>query len=305
MTDDSLIEPRPHKLLWIDEPDAVTRLNQIRDPKIRIALQGLIRDGYAVLPRNIPYSLCDQIIDEFADYCALHPEHSDFSDSFNLHDRLAGFHMSSLAARELAHNPLVLSVVTAAFERSPVVAGSLFFERGSMQSIHRDSPAFFTVPLNHYFGVWHALEDVHPDSGALVYYQGGHLILPDRDFVGTGYDNMENYFETIRSVCRERGLPLRSFTAKKGDTLIWHPQLPHGGSNIVDASRSRRSIVFHYIIDGSPMWGPNEFFGPQDEVSCEPNMNRLDLGDGLMALDWGKPLFIKNRRDGNFKDQSE
>jgi ectoine hydroxylase-related dioxygenase (phytanoyl-CoA dioxygenase family) len=292
----------PYRPMWIDTPGATARIAAIGDTVTRTALQDVVERGFAVLPGNIAPSACDRLIAEFDAYCAAHPEHSQFADRFGLHDRLAAFHLGSGAARALARDPAVLRIVGTALEAQPLVAGSLFFERGSAQAIHRDTPAFFTVPLNHFFGVWHALEDIHPDSGALTYYAGGHRCLPDAAFAGSGYQNMDAYFQAIRDECVRRRLPLESLLARKGDTLIWHPQLPHGGSAIADPRRSRKSIVFHYIPEHSPMWGPHEFFGPPAAVSPRPNMRRVDLGGGLRALDWGAPRFIRNLPEGNFRD---
>jgi phytanoyl-CoA hydroxylase len=292
----------PYEPMWLDSEGAAARLASIGDTQIRDALTGLIEDGVALIRSNIPPTLCDQFLVQFTEYCASHPEHTRFSDEHALHDRLAGFHLVSGAARELAANDVVLRIVAAAFETRPVVAGSLFFERGSTQSVHRDTPAFFTVPLNHFFGVWHALEDIHPDSGPLVYYRGGHRCIPDAAFAGSGYQNMDAYFEKIRAECRRRSLSLLPVLARKGDTLIWHPQLPHGGAPIADPRRSRKSVVFHYIPEGSPMWGPHEFFGPPEKVSHKPNMRRIPLTAGVRALDWGVPRFIENLPEGNFRD---
>jgi phytanoyl-CoA hydroxylase len=43
-----------------------------------------------------------------------------------------------------------------------------------------------------------------------------------------------------------RNLPLAKFSAKKGDVLLWHAELPHGGGEINKPGRTRRSLVTHY-----------------------------------------------------------
>jgi hypothetical protein len=42
-----------------------------------------------------------------------------------------------------------------------------------------------------------------------------------------------------------------TFCGKAGDTFLWHEQLLHGGSDIVDMRRTRRSIVTHYWTKSS------------------------------------------------------
>jgi phytanoyl-CoA hydroxylase len=40
----------------------------------------------------------------------------------------------------------------------------------------------------------------------------------------------------------------------KGDTAIWHPQTPHGGTEIRDLTRTRHSIVMHTTPAGVPLY---------------------------------------------------
>jgi hypothetical protein len=67
-----------------------------------------------------------------------------------------------------------MSLLDFLFARSAGIYTSLLFEYGSQQPIHRDSPFFHTFPINYFFGVWFALEDIHPDSGPLIYVPGGY-----------------------------------------------------------------------------------------------------------------------------------
>jgi len=57
------------------------------------------------------------------------------------------------------------------------------------------------------------------------------------------------------------------FLGKAGDVLIWHEELVHGGSPIIDMTRTRMSLVTHY-------WG----------YSCIPVGSRLTHGDGWFLL---------------------
>jgi hypothetical protein len=158
------------------------------------------------------------------------------------------------------------------------------------------NPWEFESPRVH----WHALEDIHPDSGVLTYYEGGHHVAPDRGFVGS--KKMEGYFAEVESACLSHGLPKRKVVAKKGDTIIWHPELPHGGSEIVDKSKSRRSIVYHYKKTGLPIYGAAAFFGDQSRLSQKDNFRYKDIG-GRRYVDHGEPKFFLNRKEGNFKEQ--
>jgi hypothetical protein len=43
-----------------------------------------------------------------------------------------------------------------------------------------------------------------------------------------------------------RGMKPAPFLARKGQVLLWHGCLVHGGSPVADASKTRRSFVVHY-----------------------------------------------------------
>jgi hypothetical protein len=81
-------------------------------------------------------------------------------------------------------------------------------------------------------------------------------------------------------------------TAAKGDTFIWHPELPHGGSAITDPHATRSSIVFHCTPEGVPVFGPDRFFSTDRSRDWEPLRYRF-LGDRA-CLDLGAPHFEPN-----------
>ena len=53
--------------------------------------------------------------------------------------------------------------------------------------------------------------------------------------------------QRIHEFSAERGLKTERFMAKKGDVLIWHGDLMHGGAKIVDPSLTRKSLVAHFM----------------------------------------------------------
>ncbi len=62
------------------------------------------------------------------------------------------------------------------YQQETVLYTSLFYERGSAQDLHRDTPYFSTRPEYRYFGMWVALEDVDAQNGPLMVAPGGHLL---------------------------------------------------------------------------------------------------------------------------------
>ncbi len=50
----------------------------------------------------------------------------------------------------------------------------------------------------------------------------------------------------MEELIREKDLQKEVFLAKKGDILIWHANLIHGGLPVVNPALTRKSMVIHY-----------------------------------------------------------
>jgi ectoine hydroxylase-related dioxygenase (phytanoyl-CoA dioxygenase family) len=104
---------------------------------------------------------------------------------------------------------------------------------------------------------WIALEDVRPGAGELIYVPGSHR-FDDFDFNGKkhwspvedGPEKHEEWARWIHIEAERRQLPVGRFLAKRGDILIWHADLAHGGSPIVDPALTRQSLVGHFCPSG-------------------------------------------------------
>ena len=270
-------------------------------PEVLDALLSLRNNGFAVLKNNIPHELCDALIEDFNRYCSSKVDADKYVDSDGLHSRLALFHYQSDNAMKVATLARTAEVVKTAFKNDFTIVGSLFFEKGSTQDVHRDTPAFFTNPLNHFFGVWNALEDIQEDSGELCYYRGGHKFARDSALYDDENVTIENYFSMVEDACKAAGLQLERFRPSKGDTLIWLPELPHGGSPRDNTSSSRRSMVFHYIPIGIPIHGVNEFFNASKPLFIRENYD-VRVKNGIRLIDMGEIRFYRNHKEGNFEE---
>ena len=155
--------------------------------------------------------------------------------------------------RSLALAPELSALLSALLGgRRPVLCYSLTFEHGSGQPIHIDSLYMTPKTQSHLLATWIALEDVHPDAGPLIYYPGSHKIPLYTFQDGTHHarqEEMEDWTAYIRAEMERRGIPGKRFLARKGDLFIWHSDLVHGGSEIGDATKTRRSLVYHYFTE--------------------------------------------------------
>ncbi|HZP15604.1 MAG TPA: phytanoyl-CoA dioxygenase family protein, partial [Nocardioides sp.] len=238
----------------------------IQGAEVRSHLRDLIVRGYTHLPGAVPRAQCDELIEAFTEYCQDSPESQEYADEHGHHSRLCNFHLESNIALAVGLNPRVLDVLDAAFSKPAAICSSLLFEKGSEQPIHRDALFFHTAPANQFFGVWTALEDVAPDSGPLAYFVGAHRLPIDRLEIAevmqgrTSGEMFNEYIARLHAACREGQFPFaHADFMQKGDVLIWHPQLPHGGSPIAHAGRTRRSVVFHYVPEGCSVHGVDAF----------------------------------------------
>jgi ectoine hydroxylase-related dioxygenase (phytanoyl-CoA dioxygenase family) len=177
------------------------------------------------------------------------------------------------SVRAMALSPRVLAITEALFGRKPCPFNTLNFPLGTQQPAHFDSMAFQSDPPNFMCGVWVALEDMDMDNGPLIYYPGSHKLRPTWDDIEevTGerinrddHDTRESFLaarnEQYASYCRlvveRNGFEPEYGLIKKGQALLWAPNLLHGGAPQRDPSRTRHSQVTHYMFEGCRHYTP-------------------------------------------------
>ncbi len=157
--------------------------------------------------------------------------------------------------KQIGDNEQLKELLNVLVGGNTILFQSINFLMGSEQATHSDSIHMTTYPLGGLLGVWIALEDITADNGPLHYYPKSHL-LPY--FLNSDYDNEGNaifsgnksyteYEKMISSKMEELKLEKVLFFAKKGDLLIWHANLFHGGDPHLNKAKSRKSMVLHYF----------------------------------------------------------
>lgn len=161
--------------------------------------------------------------------------------------------------RTVGNNEDFLEVLSILMDGKAKLFQSINFINGSQQKTHSDSIHMTTYPLGGLLGVWIALEDVDENNGALHYIPQSQN-LPY--FLNSDYENEGNLFkigkknysayeEFLEKKVVELGLKKEIFRASKGDLLIWHANILHGGEPHLDKSRTRKSLVYHYFDEHS------------------------------------------------------
>jgi phytanoyl-CoA hydroxylase len=154
--------------------------------------------------------------------------------------------------RELALDGGLASVLEEMLGEPAVLFRSTYFPRGRARTIHIDSQDVALRRPQSLVGACVAFEDAHPDAGPVVYFPGSHKIPLYCFNDGTHHaspDEEADWFDYVDVQIRLRRLKERRFLAKKGDVLIWHANLVHGGSPIKDPSRTRSSLVCRYVSE--------------------------------------------------------
>lgn len=167
------------------------------------------------------------------------------------------------AVRALACDPTICATLAELFDADMAPFQTLNFPRGTEQPVHTDAMFFDTAPGGLMAGVWIALEDIHEDAGPLEFYPGSHVLptITPEEKPGRRFRYDDTLSPALRRQLKAEGFRPHRARLKKGEALIWHANLAHGGSPIRDRSRTRWSQVTHYFARGHSYVQPISSWG--------------------------------------------
>ncbi len=272
----------PRTLPWVDKPDAdidafVQRFGRNRNLSYDLAekMRFWRENGYVILEQAIQTAWLDQLWAEVEELIAHHeryatevridlPEYranpimavKDVPQEVlnGPYIKFNDFHDSSVIAKKIMLHNNIVTFLEAVFGDKVIGMQSLIFKYGSQQATHQDFAYVVSEIPSHLAAAWIALEDVHPDSGPLSYYPGSHTI-PKFNFGngiffnGQSSHNPTDFAGYLDKTCQEAGLEKKTLLVKKGDVLLWHAALAHGGEAIRNPAQTRKSFVCHYSSD--------------------------------------------------------
>ena len=167
------------------------------------------------------------------------------------HLRIQDFHNESVAAKQIALHPQIVSFLSHVLRDQVVMMQSLTFLKGSEQHAHQDFAFVVAGIPSHLAATWVALEDIDPAAGPLGYYPGSHSV-PKFDWGNGLYlsasstrDDLE-FARHLEEQCKKAELELEVFAPRKGDVFFWHAALVHRGTPTSNRSLTRASLVSHY-----------------------------------------------------------
>lgn len=301
MTDISNQDFDLSSLPWLDQPSRqISEYVAGLDPQpehpleLRNNLLHWMQFGFAVLPQAIEPELIDAYLKDVDELLSRYKEFSVYIDCDILHVepisllesdhvqavredrdrthlRINDIHNYSIAAKKISLHPKVVETVQHIFKDQIVALQSLMFFRGSEQALHQDF-AFVPSHIPSQLGAtWVALEDIHPDSGPLLYVPGSHT-LPKFEW-GDGIfrtpesaRNEADFDRFLREQAEINGLPVMEFCPKKGDVFIWHGALAHGGAPVRNPELTRKAYVTHYSQASTHFWDYRRRGEPAERV---------------------------------------
>jgi phytanoyl-CoA hydroxylase len=259
--------------LWVDQPDAARRIDGWRKKgevgaEQAEKLRSFVDRGYLTFDAGLPPRVFAEVAADLERVWRDRPADLTYSPhgplrSFAYADpardrrpsyRIADLHAHSQAALAIYLWRPIFDYVERILGQPAVATQSLYFEYGSQQALHRDPVFVQTRPPSHLVAAWVALEDISPQSGPLVYVPGSHR-LPYYQ-LAPGYHRFdesrygEREADAMAAFDREQvqahGLGSESLACPRGEVLLWHSSLLHGGSAVADPSRTRNSFVIHF-----------------------------------------------------------
>ncbi|MEP7279669.1 MAG: phytanoyl-CoA dioxygenase family protein [Bacteroidota bacterium] len=230
-------------------PVTDTELFRTSSPENQKSILGFEENGFLVLKNYISTEKADEVNKTIAALLA------EKKLSFRYGNKIMfAIHRSPLL-KNMGEDKKLIAFLESLMQGDATLFQSINFIMGSEQRTHSDSIHMTTFPSGGLLGVWIALEDVNENNGPLHYYPGSHR-LPY--YLNSDYNNEGSRFllgphsyaayeDMIKNKIAEKGISKQLFTAHKGDLLVWHANLFHGGEPQTDKSLTRKSMVFHYF----------------------------------------------------------
>ncbi len=243
---------------WLDQENATQHLKehpgfQQFDARIQQEMIRFIEEGYMILKGFY----ADEEVDQYN--AEIDRLRSTATIDFNYTGRkmMEAFKDSDYINRQFFRNEKLLQIYSFLLGKKVIPFQTINFIQGSEQRSHSDSIHMTTYPEGYLIAAWTALEDVSPENGTIHYYPGSHrlpyLMCPNYDSGNTRYrigkQSNKHYEDAIQKLIEEKGLKKQLFTGRQGDVFIWHANLLHGGSPILDPERTRKSMVAHYFTE--------------------------------------------------------
>lgn len=244
---------------WLDMPGISSTLSQNADfqefdKEIQGQILNFIENGFLILKNFYSEKEVDEINGEVDRLL------SERRTGFNYTGKkiMDAYRFSKVIDEGFFRNERLLHLLQFIMDKNIIPFQTINFIEGSEQRAHSDSIHMTTHPPGYLIASWTALENVDEGNGPLFYYPGSHRLpfLTTQDYDAgnskffIGKNSNKKYEDKVAEVLSQAGFEKAYFHAKKGDVLIWHANLLHGGEGIQQKGTTRKSMVSHYFCEG-------------------------------------------------------
>jgi phytanoyl-CoA hydroxylase len=199
--------------------------------------------------------------------------------------KLNDLHRCFDSARNLAVFTPIIRFLDELFGSASELIQSLTFWKSSERSLRQDfSYVHHHSRLGHLAEAWIPLEDTSDQAGPLVYDKGSHLLAENQFYDwnqggilasrNTDPQTAAGYGQYLDALINRQGWTPSIYLPRRGDLLIWHGALIHGGTPMpmADPARTRRSYVCHYTAAANHKAMARHRFGGGYDFSEPPSL---------------------------------
>ena len=273
---------------WLDLPDALDEISarverRTLSEEDADLCRKWVKDGYIILKSVFSQKELEVGWEQYESAIAgghLVPPEKPKDEA--LPERVLNPHFKVKPIADILNHTKMTDIVTMLLGAEALPFQTIMGHRGSQQKAHSDSIHMTTYPQRYLVANWVSFEDIHPDSGPLIYYPGSHR-LPYAYSKDVGIDIKEGrkgyeayhekYEPFIENLIKTNELKPKFFDAKAGDVLFWHANLLHGGSPRKDPQWSRRALVCHYFAAGCVCY--HDYTGTLSHLHNKPLLDKI------------------------------
>jgi ectoine hydroxylase-related dioxygenase (phytanoyl-CoA dioxygenase family) len=250
---------------WLDRPDAREQIEaRLLNGELTEQEADWCRkwesDGYLIVERFFSDEELDATWAAYEAAIAsdtLQPPVEPLFDGDILPGRTLNPHFKVEQIKEMLFDERMSRIVSVLLGAKAAPFQTIMGHKSSEQLQHSDSIHMSTYPNGYLVANWIAFEDIHPDSGPLVFHPRSHKLpyLMSTELgmpFGCGYSAYHDIYEpAVQKQLVENDLEAHYFLPKKGDVLLWHANLLHGGSKMkAPEQASRKALVCHFFAEG-------------------------------------------------------
>ena len=216
------------------------------------------RDGYVVLERVFGPDECQRFVRHVDDLSTGRKQLPGFGQQENYGQRTFNQHSLRSARAAVPDRRPPAAALADCFQDEPEAIQTMHFYEGSEHPLHQDQ-----YYLPDCMSAWIAMVDVDEHNGPLVVQPGSHRgrLVSKSDArhelqPGETYMDQQHgrYFPLVREAFRENGHDPAQVLVNRGDVVLFHGRLIHGGAPVRRPGTPRHALACHYIPYQSQNW---------------------------------------------------